>query len=90
MIVTNVSNATVTIGHVSIRVTQGDSSDFILEQGGCVVLEGMKLKAGKTCKIGVIFHPDAASTDTATLNIPSTAAGSPLEVSLTGTGEIKK
>ena len=88
VIVKNVSTSKVLIGPISISVTQGDSSDFILEQGGCVAREGKELAVGMSCKIGVIFQPDAAGTDTATLNI--TAGGAPIAVPMTGTGKNKK
>jgi hypothetical protein len=47
------------------------------------------LRPGKSCTIGVTFRPDAVGPDAATLNIVTSAPGSPLEVPITGAG-VKK
>jgi hypothetical protein len=81
----NVGTTSVVIGAVSITVTQGDASDF-----GFHRYCGGPLEAGDSCVIAALFSPDAAGTDSGTLNIPSNAAGSPLEVPLKGTAIKKK
>jgi hypothetical protein len=81
----NVGTTYVVIGSVSITVNKGDASDFEFHRY-C----GGPLEAGDSCVIGVLFTPDAAGTDSGTLNIPSNAAGSPLEVPLKGTAIKKK
>jgi hypothetical protein len=82
---TNTGATSVVIGSVSLTVTNGDPSDFSFHR-----FCGSPLKAGGSCIIGVRFSPDALATDTATLNIPTNAPGSPLEVPLAGTGINRK
>jgi len=81
----NVGTTAVEIGSVSLTVIDGDASDFSFHR-----FCGSPLKPGKSCIIGVTFSPDAVGTDTATLNVPTNAPGSPVEVPLTGTGVNKK
>jgi hypothetical protein len=66
-------------------VTQGDASQFKIDHV-CTA----RLKPGKDCYIGVAFKPDAIGSDTATLNIVTSAPGSPIEVPIAGAGVPKK
>lgn len=45
------------------------------------------LAVGNSCSITVIFTPDAVGTDAATLNIATSAPGSPLKVPITAAGK---
>jgi hypothetical protein len=86
VLVKNVSASKVALGTASITPTSGDASAFSVHE----YCNPRTLKAGKQCVISVTFKPQDATLDTATLNIPSDAADSPLEVPLTGTGVNKK
>jgi len=72
----------VEIGPITFTVTTGDASQFSLGHV-CPASIG----AGKSCTIAVIFTPDAAGTDAATLNIVTSAPGSPIEVPITAAGK---
>jgi uncharacterized repeat protein (TIGR03803 family) len=72
----------VEIGPITFTVTTGDASQFSLEHV-CPASIG----AGKSCTIAVIFTPDAAGADAATLNIVTSAPGSPIEVPITAAGQ---
>jgi Abnormal spindle-like microcephaly-assoc'd, ASPM-SPD-2-Hydin len=78
---TNTGITTLNIGPITLTVTQGDASQFSL---GHVCPP--HLKPGRSCNIAVHFTPDAVGSDAATLNIVSSAPGSPLEVPITGAG----
>jgi hypothetical protein len=82
--VKNIGGAPIMIGTASITSTGGDPNAFTLKQY-CTSM----LKSGKTCYIGVTFRPSQLGLSTATLNIPFSGAGNPLEVSLGGTA-VKK
>ncbi len=84
--VKNDSASKVVLGAASITTTGGDASAFSVHE----YCNPRTLKGGKECVISVTFAPQDATLDTATLNIPSSAPGSPLEVPLTGTGINKK
>ena len=84
--VQNVGTTKVTVGSASIASTGGDPNAFSFSE----YCKPLTLKPGKECFIGVRFRPHTAGLSTATLNIPSNAAGSPLEVPLMGTGVNKK
>ena len=86
VLVENNSASKVVIGTASITTTGGDASAFSVHE----YCNPRTLKSGKECVIAVTFKPEDATLDTATLNIPSNAAGSPLEVPLSGTGVNKK
>lgn len=86
VLVKNVSASKVVLGTASITTTGGDASAFSVHE----YCNPRTLKGGKECVIAVTFAPQDATLDTATLNIPSNAPGSPLEVPLTGTGINKK
>jgi hypothetical protein len=82
--VTNNGTTKVAIGPITLTVTTGDTSQFGLDHN-CSPM----LRPGKSCTIGVTFRPDAVGPDAATLNIVTSAPGSPLEVPITGAG-VKK
>jgi hypothetical protein len=71
----------VEIGPITFSVTTGDASQFTDH-----VFCPANLGAGKSCTIAVFFTPDAAGTDAATLNIVTSAPGSPIEVPITAAG----
>jgi uncharacterized repeat protein (TIGR03803 family) len=71
----------VEIGPITFTVTTGDASQFSLEHV-CPASIG----AGKSCTIAVIFTPDAAGADAATLNIVTSAPGSPIEIPIIAAG----
>jgi hypothetical protein len=58
------------------------NGDFAVANNTC----GSSVAAGVACEIGVTFTPTAVGTRTGTLTINDSAYGSPLLVSLTGTG----
>jgi hypothetical protein len=76
---------TIRMGPITLTVTLGDSSQFRLDH-----VCPATLKAGKSCLIGVSFTPDAIGSAAATLNIVTSAPGSPIEVPITGAGISKK
>jgi hypothetical protein len=78
---TNTGFTILNIGPISLTVTQGDASQFSI---GHVCTP--HLRPGRSCTIAVHFTPDAVGSDAATLNIASSAPGSPLEVPITGAG----
>lgn len=84
--VQNVGATKVTIGTASITSTGGDPNAFTFFE----YCKPLTLKPGKECFIGVTFKPHTAGLSTGTLNVPSNAPGSPLEVPLMGTGVNKK
>ena len=81
----NGGSTNIMIGAVSITTTGGDPSAFTFHE-----FCAHPLKPGKKCVIGVTFRTNVLGLDTATLNIPSSAPGGPLEVSLSGTGIKRK
>jgi hypothetical protein len=80
--VQNNSGKSVGIGPVTFTVTMGAKSQFTLGQA-CPAT----LPAGNSCTIGVNFTPNAKGGDAATLNIVTTAPGSPLKVPITAAGK---
>ncbi len=72
----------VEIGPITFSVTTGDTSQFTDH-----VYCRSRLGAGKSCTIAVIFTPDAVGADAATLNIVTSAPGSPIEVPITAAGK---
>jgi hypothetical protein len=75
-----VSNA----GNSKVTISQ------ITEAGAGFALNGastpVSLNAGQSMTFGVIFSPNAAGSDTGTVVVTSTAAGSPKSIALSGTG----
>ena len=80
--VQNNSGKSVGIGPVTFTVTVGAKSQFTLGQT-CPA----NLPAGNSCTIGVNFTPNAKGADAATLNIVTTAPGSPLKIPITAAGK---
>ena len=78
--INNTGSATLTLGTVS---TTGTSAGEFSPSSNC---SGVSLAPGSGCTINVTFTPAALTTRSATLSIPSNAAGSPHGVALSGTG----
>jgi hypothetical protein len=72
----------VEIGPITFSATAGDASQFT-DHSFCP----SNLAAGKSCTIAVLFNPDAASPDAATLNIVTSAPGSPIEIPIAAAGK---
>jgi len=72
----------VEIGPITFSVTTGDASQFSDH-----VFCSANLGAGKSCTLAVFFTPDAVGTDAATLNIVTSAPGSPIEIPITAAGK---
>ena len=81
----NTGTTKVEIGAVSFTNISGSPADFSFHQY-CNEPHGGELRVGDSCTIAVFFDADAVATDTATLNIMTSAAGSPLQVPITATG----
>jgi len=79
--VENLNSFPVAVGPITFSVTTGDPSQFSFDHV-CPATLG----AGKKCTIGVIFTPDGANPDAATLNITASIPGSPIEVPITAVG----
>ncbi len=77
----NIGDAALTLGSVSVSGSQ--AADFGVA-GSCV--NGLSMAAGASCYVDVLFTPGAAGSRSATLQVTSNDAGSPLVVSLSGTG----
>src|ERR1700733_11505081 len=71
----------VEIGPITLTAITGDVSQFSDH-----VYCPSNLGAGKSCTIAVIFTPDAVGADAATLNIVTSAPGSPVEVPIAAAG----
>jgi uncharacterized repeat protein (TIGR03803 family) len=71
----------VEIGPITFTAITGDVSQFS-DHAFCQA----SLGAGKSCTIAVIFTPDAVGADAATLNIVTSAPGSPIEVPIAAAG----
>jgi trimeric autotransporter adhesin len=76
---TNVGTTTLTITGISLTGTNG--GDF-LQTHTC----GSSLASGASCTINVQFKPTAKGTRSAALGVSDSAAGSPQQVTLSGTG----
>jgi len=76
---TNSGGFTLTI--TSIVVGGANAGDF-MQTNNC----GTSVAAGANCTITVTFRPGGTGTRTATITITDNAAGSPRQISLTGTG----
>lgn len=77
--ISNTGTATLTLG--AITITGANPGDFM--STNC---SGASVAPGANCTISVTFTPAALNTRSATLGIPSNAAGSPHNVALTGNG----
>jgi len=78
---TNAGNAALNI--TSINITGSNPQDFS-ESSTC----GTTLGTGASCTISVTFAPTSGGTRTASVTISDNAAGSPQQVTLSGTGFI--
>jgi hypothetical protein len=78
---TNIGTAALTISRISM--TGANPTDY-LESNNC----GSTVAVNTTCTISVAFHPKARGTRTASLSISDNAAGSPQNVTLSGTGTV--
>ncbi len=77
----NVGTTALTI--TSIAVTGAEAGDFPKTATTC----GSSLAASVSCTIGVTFKPTVTGNRSATLKVTDSAAGSPQQVSLSGTGQ---
>jgi streptogramin lyase len=89
LILTNNCKEKVTIGAVSFTNVVGDPDDFS-DVVFCNSSHGGGLRVGHSCMIQVFFQADEVGTDTATLNVVTSAPGSPLQVPITATEVTKK
>jgi hypothetical protein len=87
VVATNAGLSKLTIGTVTIMPTGGDLNAFTIKQ---YCHQPRTLRPGQTCTIRVLFRPHEFGLSTATLNIPFDGPGSPLEVSIAGTGVARK
>ncbi|MGA7221073.1 MAG: choice-of-anchor D domain-containing protein [Candidatus Sulfotelmatobacter sp.] len=76
---TNTGTAALTI--TSVAITGANGADYS-QTNTC----GSSVAAGTSCSINVIFTPTASGTRTANITVTDSAAGSPQNVPLTGTG----
>lgn len=67
----------------SIAPTGTAADDYVLGFSSC---PGAVLDAGEACSLGVRFAPSAVGTRTAAVHVVSNAAGSPMDIALSGTG----
>jgi len=79
--VSNVGNATLNIGSISISDGAGSDRDDFTFTSNC----GSSLATNASCSIVVTFNADDSGTRAATLIITDNAPGSPQAVALTGT-----
>jgi trimeric autotransporter adhesin len=77
--ISNTGTATLTLGTISM--TGSNPGDFTATS-----CSGASLAPGASCTISVTFAPAALNARSATLGIPSNAAGSPHNVTVTGNG----
>jgi len=75
--------------HVT-NVTLGgaNAGDFTVADQSGTCVEGEAVAVGSKCNLQVVFTPTAAGARTATLYLNDDAAGSPQQVTLTGTGQL--
>jgi len=79
--VTVTNNGTATLSITSVAITGANASAFG-QTNNC----GSSLAVGANCTISVTFSPMASGSDTASVSISDSAAGSPQTVGLSGTG----
>jgi len=77
------NSGTTTLAITGITFTGTNSGDFS-EKDNC----GTSLPAGGSCTIAVTFTPTGTGARNATLNITDSAANSPQQVALSGTGSL--
>jgi sugar lactone lactonase YvrE len=78
----NTGDASLQLDSTVGTFTGTDAADFALSGGNC----GSTLLPGKTCTASVTFKPAATGARTASLSVPTNAAGTPQTVLLQGTG----
>ena len=78
--ITNVGTTTLTLS--SIAVTGTEAADFPETATTC----GSSLAAAKSCTVSLTFKPSTTGSRSATLTVTDSAAGSPQQVTLVGTG----
>jgi hypothetical protein len=76
---TNSGNAALTFG--TIAKGGAHAGDFAVAADGC---SGQAVAAAATCSVQVTFTPTAAGARSATLTVPTNAAGSPATITLSG------
>jgi uncharacterized repeat protein (TIGR03803 family) len=79
IIITNTGSESLTIGAVSLS---GANPASFRTSNGC----GAPLAAGGKCTVNVSFVPPSPGARAAVVSVASNAAGSPLKISLSGTG----
>lgn len=79
---TNTGTSTLTI--TSITLTGANAAEFSTNSSTC----GASLVAGASCSLNVVFTPTTAASKTANLTFTTSAATSPDNVALTGTGVV--
>ena len=82
---TNTGTGTLQISKVALNLGKGTDGDDFSVKNGCPG----SLSAGQSCSIKVIYSPDDAGNQSATLVISDNAPGGKQQVSITGTG-VKK
>jgi hypothetical protein len=78
----NTGDTPLTLGTTVATLTGTDAADFALTSSTC----GYNLQPGKTCVLSVTFDPTATGARTASLSVPTNAAGSPQIVLLQANG----
>ncbi|MBZ5658487.1 MAG: FG-GAP-like repeat-containing protein [Acidobacteriia bacterium] len=78
-----------TIGAVSFANISGNPADFSFHKY-CNEPYGKQLRSGYSCTIAVFFSPAEVGTNTATLNVVTSASGNPVTMSIAATGIKKK
>ena len=78
----NTGDSILHLGTTLGTITGTNAADFTLSGDNC----GYQLSPGKTCTADVTFTPSVAGARTASLSIPTDAAGSPQLVLLQGNG----
>lgn len=82
--VTNTGAASTTLGTLSL--SGANTGDFQLTSTPPNLCNGAPLAPGASCTFGVRFTPATTGARSASVQIPSTAPGSPASVPLSGTG----
>jgi hypothetical protein len=81
--ITFMSTGTAPLSVGSVTITGVKASDFQLQSDGCT---GAVLAGGESCTVSVVFAPTVANGRKATVNFAHSATGSPLQVTVKGTG----
>ena len=81
VVLTNSGTANLVLGTLTLAGT--NPGDYVVASNNC---NNATVIPNGTCSFSVSFRPTSTGTRTASVSIPSNAAGSPSSVSLTGTG----